>query len=362
VSETFAAGSAAMQQSARQSRSVNRHRRGDFVMLDRRLRRYLRHGMLPQLAAFEAVVRLGGFTRAAEALHLAQPTVSLLVKKLGEALGVVLFESTAPVRLTPAGQETYRFCQDFYERCSTFDQRLAQFKNSPPDTLRIVACTAAESIAPLLLDSFCSLHPEVRLVLSVANRETMLERFHARTDDFYIFGAPVALDASFHPLQEDELHFYASVAHPYARRRGLRLEALAREPILGREPGSASRTALEEVFAPLGGCSLRLEMDDDATIKRAVAAGLGVALLSRYAVAENPRHDALVPLKVEGLPLKRRWQLVHRAQDARSPVAEAFIAALTAKARQLEERYFNTPAVAGRRIPHAEVLTRAGSG
>ena len=78
-------------------------------------RRYLRHGMLPQLAAFEAVVRLGSATRAAEALCIAQPTLSGHLRKLGEALGVRLFEMqgkrlvpTAAARaLLPAAQEVF---------------------------------------------------------------------------------------------------------------------------------------------------------------------------------------------------------------------------------------------------------------
>jgi len=76
----------------------------------RRLRRYLRHGMLPQLAAFDAVMRLGSVTRASEALHLAQPTVSGHLRKLAEAVGVPLFRCdgrrmlpTAPARALHAG-------------------------------------------------------------------------------------------------------------------------------------------------------------------------------------------------------------------------------------------------------------------
>lgn len=59
----------------------------------RRWRRFLRHGMLPQLAAFETVLRLGSVTRAADALSVAQPTVSGHLRKLGETIGLPLFES-----------------------------------------------------------------------------------------------------------------------------------------------------------------------------------------------------------------------------------------------------------------------------
>ena len=149
-------------------------------MLDRRLRRYVGHGMLTQLAAFEAVVQLGGFTRAAEALHMAQPTVSLLVKRLGETLGVVLFESTSrDIRLTPAGTETYRFCQDFFRSLAGFDDHLMDLRLSTVSPLRIAVCTAAESLAPAMLCGFCERHPELRLMLSVANRLQLLNRLRS---------------------------------------------------------------------------------------------------------------------------------------------------------------------------------------
>src|SRR5262245_10852578 len=159
-----------------------------FTMFDRRLRRYVRHGMLTQLAAFEAVVRLGSFTRAAEALHLAQPTVSLLVKKLGEALDVTLFESTFPeIKLTPAGEVSYQFCQEFFQSFAGLDDQLMQLRSVQNDTLRIAVSTSAEAVAPALLDAFCKQHPQIKLSLSVANRAHLLDRLQARADDFYIF-------------------------------------------------------------------------------------------------------------------------------------------------------------------------------
>lgn len=284
-------------------------------MLDRRLRRYVGHGMLTQLAAFEAVVQLGGFTRAAEALHMAQPTVSVLVKKLGETLGVALFESTSrEIRLTPAGAETYRFCQDFFHSLAGLDNHLTGLRSPTVSPLRIAVCTAAESLAPAMLCGFCERHPELRLILSVANRAQLLHRLAAAVDDFYIFGTPPAgMDVHLHPLHPDEMHIYASVSHPYAHRKKLSLAEIAHEPLLMREVGSGTRQIADELFARHGFQPyIRMEMDNNDAIKRAVAAGYGVALLSRYAVSAKPRHEALTRLRVEGLPIRREWQLVFR--------------------------------------------------
>ncbi len=92
-----------------------------------RLRRYLRHGTLPQLAAFEATVRLGSCSKAAEALHQSQPTVSIHLKKLSESLGTALFERDGRgLRLTPAGREVYATCRELFASFEALDARLSQ--------------------------------------------------------------------------------------------------------------------------------------------------------------------------------------------------------------------------------------------
>jgi len=90
-----------------------------------RLRRYLRHGTLPQLVAFEATARLGSCSRAAELLHQSQPTVSIHIKKLSESLGQTLIERDGRgVRLTEAGREVYETCREIFSTFEALDERL----------------------------------------------------------------------------------------------------------------------------------------------------------------------------------------------------------------------------------------------
>ena len=89
------------------------------------LRRYFRHGMLPQLMVFEAVARLGSFTRAGEELCLAQPTVSVQVRKLSESLGLpLLVTSGRKVVLTDGGKEVYEIVQVLFRFFIAADERL----------------------------------------------------------------------------------------------------------------------------------------------------------------------------------------------------------------------------------------------
>src|SRR5712675_1836218 len=98
-------------------------------MSRKKLRRFFRHGLLPQLLVFEAVARLGSVTRAAEELHLAQPTVSIQLKKLAAALEVVLFEQRGRrLHLTAAGHVLHDSACQVIALLAHTDERLAPWR------------------------------------------------------------------------------------------------------------------------------------------------------------------------------------------------------------------------------------------
>ena len=153
-----------------------------------RLRRYFRHGLFPQLLVFEAVARLGSVTRAAEELHLAQPTVSTQLKKLSRTLEVRLFEPRGRgLRLTPAGEELRRLCGELAELFARLEDRLAQFRAQKSEFLRLVAEPEARHVASRLLAAFCSRHPGVQASLDIAERAELLARLAAGADDVHLF-------------------------------------------------------------------------------------------------------------------------------------------------------------------------------
>jgi DNA-binding transcriptional LysR family regulator len=152
-----------------------------------RLRRYFRHGLFPQLIVFEAVARLGSVTRAAEELHLAQPTVSMQLKKLSGALDLTLFEPDGRgLRLTPAGQTLKAACGDVIEMFSRIDEQLEPFRKDG-GVLRLAAEPEARSMASRLVADFCARHPGVQASVHIAERATLLQRLAANVDDVYLF-------------------------------------------------------------------------------------------------------------------------------------------------------------------------------
>jgi DNA-binding transcriptional LysR family regulator len=157
-----------------------------------RLRRYFRHGLLPQLIVFEAAARLGGVTRAAEELHLAQPTVSMQLKKLSAALGVVLFEQRGRrLHLTAAGHALRETCVELTALLARTDERLAPWRGERAEVLRLAAEPEARGVASRLIAAFCARHPGVQVSLHLAERAELLSRFAAGTDDVYLFGLEI---------------------------------------------------------------------------------------------------------------------------------------------------------------------------
>jgi len=155
------------------------------------IRRYLRHGMLPQLAVFEASARLGSFTRAAEELHLAQPTVSTQMKKLTETIGLPLFEQIGKrMHLTPAGRALCEGTRELLGTLSRVDQSLASLRGPDAGRLRLAAGTGCEHFLPQVLAAFAEGHPAIGVSLEIHNRARLIERLAANADDLYVFANP----------------------------------------------------------------------------------------------------------------------------------------------------------------------------
>lgn len=155
-------------------------------------RRFFRHGLLPQLLVFEAVARLGSVTRAAEELHLAQPTASLQLKKLADTLEVALFEQRGRrLHLTGAGQELRETCVELMHCLARAEEKLTAWRQPKQQTLLLAAEPESRAVAAKLLAHFCSRHPGVQGGLHIGERAELLTRLAAGTDDVYLFALDV---------------------------------------------------------------------------------------------------------------------------------------------------------------------------
>ncbi len=288
----------------------------------------MRNSTLRQLELFEAIARLGSFTRAAEELFLTQPTVSMQIKKLSDTVGMPLFEQMGKkIYLTDIGHELHRTCLGISEHLANFEMIAADMKGLKKGKLRLAVVTTAKYFAPRLLGTFCQQYPGVDVSLKVSNRERVLERLAANQDDLYILGQPPEdVDVVAETFLENNLVVIAPANHPLAKKKRIPLERLAKEPFLLREPGSGTRMAAERQFAESGlKINMRMELGSNEAIKQAVIGGLGVSVLSRHTLELDTPSKQFVMLNVQGFPIRRQWYFVYPSGKQLSIIARTFV-------------------------------------
>jgi DNA-binding transcriptional LysR family regulator len=299
----------------------------------------MRHSTFRQLEVFDAIARLGSFTRAAEELYLTQPTVSMQVKKLTETVGLPLFEQVGKrIYLTDAGSALQTTCQEIFDRLNNFEMLIADMQGLKRGKLRLAVVTTAKYFAPRLLGPFCKQYPGIDVSLKVSNRENLLDRLSGNQDDLYVLGQPPdGLDAVNEPFLANPLVVLAPRDHPLAGQRNISLQRLSQEPFIMREPGSGTRMAVERLFrAHKLDIKVRMELGSNEAIKQAIVGGLGVSVLSRHTLALYAAMGQLVILDVRHFPIERQWYAVYPAGKQLSIVAKTFLDFLRNVASQVE--------------------------
>ncbi|MGE5155853.1 MAG: LysR family transcriptional regulator, partial [Bdellovibrio bacteriovorus] len=281
-----------------------------------------------QLRAFEAVARLRSFTRAAEELHVTQPTVSKQIRLLNEEVGLPLLEQIGKqVFLTQAGEELYVTCGDWLQTWGRFEQSIANLQGLKQGRLKIASVTTTKYFMPRVLGPFCAKYPGIDIVMEVVNRDRLLERLSRNEDDLYVMGVPPeGWDIESEPLVENALVVVAAADHPLAGRPRIPVTELANQPFLVREHGSGTRITMERVFREQGTpFVVKMELGSNEAIKQAVAGGLGLAVLSRSTLRREVDAKELAVLDVEGFPIRRYWYVVRPKGKQPSVVASTFL-------------------------------------
>lgn len=289
----------------------------------------IRHSTFRQLQIFESIFRLGSFTRAAEELFLTQPTVSMQIKKLADAVGLPLFEHVGRnVEPTEAGKELYQACRGVFEILSNLEMKVADLQGLKKGRLRIGVITTAKYLAPEMLGEFSHVYPGIDLALKVTNRDRIIERMFANEDDLYIMGqAPDGeLEVESYQFAPNPLVVMASRDHPLVGKKGISLERISEEPFIMREPGSGIRDLTLKIFGEQGlRPKVRMELSSNEAIKHTIVGGLGISVLSIHTLTLEGHDGPVALLDVEGFPIMRNWYIVHPKGKELSLVAQAFL-------------------------------------
>lgn len=262
------------------------------------------------------VGELGSLGRAAGELGITQPSASKRLSALERRLGLPLVDRTRRgSRLTADGQVVAGRAQRVLDELDALMTSVEAQRGRFDATLRIAASmTVAEHLVPEWISELCTTHPDLHVGLRVTNSEHVPELLHGGEAEIGFIESPrVPRGLHSRTVATDRLLVVVAPTHPWARRRSaLTTRELAATPLVVRERGSGTRVALEQALRRAGAEEARpvLELGSATAVRGAVIAGTGPAVISELAVRTDVADGRLVPVRVEGVELRRSLRAV----------------------------------------------------
>jgi DNA-binding transcriptional LysR family regulator len=283
------------------------------------------------LRIFTVVAQHMSFSRAAEALYISQPAVSKAVKELENQLGVPLFErGGGKLALTEAGALLAERGRAILAVEQSAEEDLQALRGLHRGTLRVGSSTTiAAYLLPPVIAAFLGNHPAIDLRLTIQNTQTILGLLLEYQLDVALVEGPVADERiECEAWRPDELVVIAAPSHSLVRTAAggpTPSSLLADQLFLIREPGSGTREVSEAALAERGIQLKRtVELGSTEAIKETVAAGLGLAMVSRATIVDELRLGRLVILPVQGLDVRRTFTRVRLVGRTPSAAARSF--------------------------------------
>lgn len=283
------------------------------------------HASFRQLQSLILVARHGSVSRAADAMHLTQPAVSLQIRTLEDIAGMALTRKVGRnIQLTAAGEVMAEFSERILRLWEQAADELAALQGVTSGTLRIGAVTTAEHLLPPMLVPFTLERPDVRLKLQVGNRTEIINMLARHEIELAIMGTPPReLRTNAAKFARHPMAFVASPSHPLMKKKKVTLNDVMAANLMVRERGSGTRTAVEKLLREEGhAAEFGSEVSSNEAIKRMVAAGLGVGFLSVHACGLEFEAGLLATLPIN--LVEADWHIMHLTDQPVPKVAAAF--------------------------------------
>jgi DNA-binding transcriptional LysR family regulator len=285
-----------------------------------------------QLHIFCKVVELKSFSKAGEAVHLSQPTVSSHIKDLEEHFGTRLVDRLSrKVTPTKAGELLFDYAQQLIALRDRTEAAMAEFSGKIKGHLVIGGSTIpGQYLLPRIIGLFSKRYPEVRISLKVGDTSEILNSVLAGHIEAGVVGAR-SQEKLLHqiPVMSDDLCLVVPSDHPLARLRRISTKDLLEAPFIVREPGSGTLRSMEQQLQKKG-CSVTdlnivAEMGSTEAVRQGIKNGVGLSILSAVAVTDDIQSGLLKAIRVKGLNLKRSFYLTTHRQRTPSPLCTVFI-------------------------------------
>lgn len=288
---------------------------------------------LRQLRALRAVADSGSLTLAAAQLGLSPPAIHSQLKSLEDLAGAPLLQRAehGAFRATAQGRALLMAEAQIATALARAGREVASLAQGHSGNVVLGVVSTGKYFAPFLVATLQRALPRIEVTLRIGNRDAILAALAADELDLAIMGRPPREPAVIAaPIGPHPHIIIAAPDHPLAAHDPVMPMDLLSQTFLSREEGSGTRILMTRFLDRIGeGTPWRAtEMGTNETIKQAVIAGLGIALISQHTCSEELRTGRLVALQAIGLPIQRSWYLLHRADRAPSPATERIRAAI----------------------------------
>ena len=287
------------------------------------------------MRVFITVAEKKNFSKAAKALSLTQPAVSFQIQTLEQYYQTMLFDRVnRHIKLTSAGELLLEYAIHMNNLQAELEKNMQQLTGHVKGELLIGASTTiGEYILPFIVGDFKKEYPDVNVTIDIMNSEQVEKLVSNRNIDIGIMESPATnpnLEVT--ELLKDEMSLIVPVDHPWAAKGKITLEELKEEPFIIREPGSGSRLVVEQAMIDadfdVETLNIVMELGNTNAIKAAVISGLGMAIISKWASKDVVKLGKVALVDIEGLNMKRSFNIVVNKEKFESEAASKFISYL----------------------------------
>lgn len=284
------------------------------------------------MRVFITVADKKNFSKAAKALSLTQPAVSFQIQTLEQYYQTMLFDRVnRHVKLTSAGELLLKYAVHMNNLQAELERNMQQLTGHVKGELLIGASTTiGEYVLPYVVGSFKKEYPDVNVTIQIMNTELIEGMVSSKNFDIGIVEGPVKNDKlHMQEFLDDELMLTVPADHPWSEKRHIKIEELADYPFIIREPGSGSRLDFEQALIDaeydIENLNIVMELGNTTSIKSAILSGLGVSVISKWAIKDLVRQGKVVPIAIEGLRMKRKFNIILNDEKFQSEAASKFI-------------------------------------
>lgn len=292
---------------------------------------------------FLKVVQYKSISRAAEALNLTQPAVSIQLKNFQDQFDVPLYEIVGrKFFITDFGAEIAKEVEKIAVVYENLSFKLQALKGKLVGKLNIATVSSGKYLVPYFLSKFIEKNEAIELSLDVTNRAKVLEVLERNEVDFVLVSAlPEHFMVEKFDLMENKMYLVGK-PNPIFENQTFEKDILSKLPLVYREEGSFTRITMEK-FIKNNNLQVqkRLELSSNEAVKQALIAGLGYSIMPLIGIKNELQNGSLQIIKIKGLPITTKWQLIWLKNKKFSPVVKAYFDFLKMEKAQIIEEYFS---------------------